>query len=652
MKKINNKGFSLIEVLAVVVILGIVMSISIISIRSVINKSHDEYFKNLEQNIISAAEAFTDKNRSYLPKNVGKRKDIWLEELIENNYIKKPKSYNKNECRDEDIKASYVTVFKYNKTSYNYTVFLQCHGKESVKKELDNTEPKITIDFKNLSEKENAVASIKYEACKTECGKSNKLYSYSYILSIYVKDKNDPLGKKKVIIDVVNTGNMQANGVVAKDVNIKLADYIYSKGYNDDDITSIRVTASAVNYSGINKTEHKFTETPKDEIKPKCEIIKENKNWTHGTVKVTVKCSDNQTGCIKNNYSKTFKKSTTTTNIKVMDFAGNDDTCENVKVMLDNTTPTCDISGMPTEWVNTDVTIKATCKSVDKKGDSFSGCTEESTKTFKVTSNDEYIVDYKLFNRAGGTGKCKAKLHLMIDKKPPTIEKCNEMNLKGKNPSCKAKDNESGVSKILYCLKENDKTVPNNNDSCFNKTTNDDLINNKGKDACGKTYYLYAIAVDKMGNRSDVIKVGEKSSGENKCTHADWDKDCLEKETEINCNNSCVFIGETTKIIKACKKYTLKETCCYRGNKLIDVRFRSYGTGRCDGWQDTGYTAYCINSNGEIYEGHGKVSYKGHQIFYWCQFMQGLGVIDDKNKTMEEIQAPSLSKADRDAFCT
>ena len=58
MKSLNRKGFTLVEMLAVVVILGIIMTIMVPSVNHLINKNRDDSYKSLENNIRSAAQAY------------------------------------------------------------------------------------------------------------------------------------------------------------------------------------------------------------------------------------------------------------------------------------------------------------------------------------------------------------------------------------------------------------------------------------------------------------------------------------------------------------------------------------------------------------------------------------------------------------------
>ena len=63
MRKLNNKGFTLVELLAVVVILIIIVSIAIPTISSSIQRTNDSQIQNKKQLILSATEQYLSDHR-------------------------------------------------------------------------------------------------------------------------------------------------------------------------------------------------------------------------------------------------------------------------------------------------------------------------------------------------------------------------------------------------------------------------------------------------------------------------------------------------------------------------------------------------------------------------------------------------------------
>ena len=121
MKK--KTGFTLIEIIATIAILGIMSVIAIVSVNGIIQKGKDEHYKAIEENAALATESYVQTNRDDLPKNVGEKKKIPLRVLVEKNYIEPPEDYYNKKC---NLDNSYVIIYKHSKNSYSYTTYLDC----------------------------------------------------------------------------------------------------------------------------------------------------------------------------------------------------------------------------------------------------------------------------------------------------------------------------------------------------------------------------------------------------------------------------------------------------------------------------------------------------------------------------------------------
>ena len=307
-KKKNKKGFSLVEILAVIVILSILAVISIASIQGIVSRARTKYYQTLEKNMISAAQSYMEKNREYSPKVEGQVSKVDLSTMIEAKYIEKLVDYNKETC---DSSKSYVQVFKY-KDELLYTPYLEC----------PNYKSDVLANYSNFEMSINFSGTLK--TAKADLNVKDSTYGIvSYNYRIYANDK------------LVYSSDNYSTGKTKTDINksISLKEYVPGK---------IKVRLTAINSYGISKTISKTSDdTFKDTESPSCgETTGESTVWTSGKRTITVKCSDgNGVGCTREVYTKEFDTDTKVGTITIKDKEGNSTSC-NVNVYIDKGAPT------------------------------------------------------------------------------------------------------------------------------------------------------------------------------------------------------------------------------------------------------------------------------------------------------------------------
>lgn len=94
MKKMNNKGFTLVELIAIVVLLALVMGIGAISVTKIINNAKEKDYQLLVENIKSAVELYYQECKYSndmiidCPSLNSGWYYIYLEDLVDNGFIK------------------------------------------------------------------------------------------------------------------------------------------------------------------------------------------------------------------------------------------------------------------------------------------------------------------------------------------------------------------------------------------------------------------------------------------------------------------------------------------------------------------------------------------------------------------------------------
>ena len=204
-KKINkiNKGFTFIELLATITILGLLVMIPVVSYSKFLAKAHLKYYKSQEDLATLAGKQYFTDYRSELPKEVGSKTSVSLETLYGKKYLDRIKDYKSNVCRAGENNANNrVYAYKTGKGNYNYYTILECNGyitDEDTKGPVIVFTPKTAISNQNIT----VVAKI------TD-NKKVDVYSYQIIKNnTVIKEETNKLYTGPVSFTLTEEGTYQ-----------------------------------------------------------------------------------------------------------------------------------------------------------------------------------------------------------------------------------------------------------------------------------------------------------------------------------------------------------------------------------------------------------------------------------------------------------
>ncbi|MBQ8131577.1 MAG: type II secretion system protein [Bacilli bacterium] len=490
----KSRGFTMVELLATIVILGILTTISIVAIQKVIVKAKDRYYISQENSMTAAGRNYAEKNTQYLPKISGQMTQISLAELEKSKYISTVMDYNKNKCSNED---SYVQIYKY-ENDYYYTAYLACPvyttDLDARNAEYDPFTVKLTGNISDL----NGTITMKE--------KKEGIASYSY--TVY-KDN-------KVVFQSEQFEMHKTKDTITKKISLK--EYIPGE---------VKLTVTAINGAGISKTKSdKINIVNNSTAKLKCGTITgAGTSWTTGSRTIKVKCiDDGGVGCAKPEFIKKFDSEQKNGTIKIYDLDGNSKDCS-VSVMIDRTPPTLpktnlytwkDNSTTPTtssglssytagKWSSKKIFTKPSGSTDATSGGVYyqykiTGAVgnkkDQKASYYNATVEGESTIAYRACDAAGNCSDYNTASSIKIDWSKPTTP-----TIKGGSSSwyttnriiwvSNLSTSKSGISKYQYCyqtandsskctwknLSNNTNGVSNGIDVAYYHANNGDLIN-------------------------------------------------------------------------------------------------------------------------------------------------------------------------------
>ena len=138
MKKLNKKGFTLVELLAVITIMGIIMSVAVGAVFIHLQNSRVQAMETIASSSYDGAVMYMIDNNMML--NTNETTTITIKQLYEDGRIQRPADpYNtKEECGGKVVLQNKTTSYTTGLEDYRYTITVNCSGGHS----LTQTYPK------------------------------------------------------------------------------------------------------------------------------------------------------------------------------------------------------------------------------------------------------------------------------------------------------------------------------------------------------------------------------------------------------------------------------------------------------------------------------------------------------------------------------
>ena len=170
-RKINKKGFTLTEILAVIAILGVILAIAVPSYNSLSKKFEKAYYEKLEGSVLAAAKSYYKENAESRPAELLYSNVVTFSELKTSKNIDDIKGYKSN----IDLKGRIIIVKKVE--GYDYKMCYLAPGTTDANEKKAST----TLTNGDLLEKLGTNPTINTNNCDANWLNNNVKTEYSFV---------------------------------------------------------------------------------------------------------------------------------------------------------------------------------------------------------------------------------------------------------------------------------------------------------------------------------------------------------------------------------------------------------------------------------------------------------------------------------------
>ncbi len=464
----KNKGFTLIEMLGVVIIIGIIAIIAFNTFTGNLKGFREDFYSNTERTAAESGKEFFNDNRRFRPDSILTAQKVSIGTLTQNNYVNDIDDYNGDACSDD----SYVIIIKESKDDYLYHTCLVCPEDN-----YDNTNDPLcdpswldpsTISYglrtlptlyiykgisrDKLREQLTIPISIIKKNAKGEVLKEVRGNGIDDVPTILPKnidvvnpDKVGTYSVEYVYTDAANEKQKQTTNVIVYENDAPRTNITYENIVARD--LDGNTTTEAGSYSSgqwVQKMTIKFTANPVKDPESKVARYQWNKNGKWQDICTEVASNGSCTREITTEMNEVIS-------FRTVDTKGNISASTNpLTIRIDNTKPTCTLKKTGTmgdnNWYVSDVTISFDVNNdlVPSNGDhnaisqvKISNITKMPGNVLRTSSNNNKIhntdttnVEYRGYveDKAGNFYVCKTTFKR--DTTPPVCTVTGDADLK------------------------------------------------------------------------------------------------------------------------------------------------------------------------------------------------------------------------------